>query len=85
MKVAYKNSLRNIGIDVIKRAGWGTHLCRFFKTKKDLLGILVPFFKAGLYNNESCIRVTSMPLGVEEAKHALRKVLLDYNHYLEKG
>ncbi|MHC4363643.1 MAG: MEDS domain-containing protein, partial [Planctomycetota bacterium] len=44
--------VRNSGIKVIGDVPWGTHLCQFYKTKEDLIDILVPYFKAGLQNNE---------------------------------
>ena len=55
-------SLRHSGIDIIGDVPWGTHFCQFYQTKEDLMDILVPFFKAGLENNEFCIWVMSEPL-----------------------
>jgi len=51
-------SVRKIGIDVLDDVPWGTHLCQFYHTKEDLIEILVPYFKAGLENNEFCMWVT---------------------------
>ena len=78
-----EEKLRNSGIDIIGDVPWGTHFCQFYQTKKDLMDILVPYFKAGLGNNEFCLWVTSQPLGVEEAKEALRSVVPDIDVYLE--
>ncbi len=78
-------NLRNSGIDIIGDAPWGTHFCQFYQTKEDLMDILVPYFKAGLENNEFCIWVTSQPLGVEEAKEALGKAVPDIDIYMKKG
>ena len=78
-------NLRNSGIDIIGDVPWGTHFCQFYQTKEDLMDILVPYFKAGLENNEFCMWVTSKPLEVEEAKEALRKAVPDFDIYLEKG
>ena len=72
------------GIDLIGEVPWGTHFCQFYETKEDLVDMLVPYFKAGLENNEFCMWITSEPLGVEEAK-ALEKKLPNINDYLEKG
>ena len=47
--------------DLIANLPWGTHCCNFYKTKADLLGILTPYFKAGLLNNELCLWVTTNP------------------------
>ena len=68
-----KENLRNSGIDIIGDVSWGTHICQFYQTKEDLTDILVPYFKAGLENNEFCLWVTSQPLEVEDAKEALEK------------
>jgi PAS domain-containing protein len=50
-----------------------------------MIDILVPYFKTGLENNEFCMWVTSQPLGVEDAKEALKKAVHDIDVYLEKG
>lgn len=76
---------RKSGIDVIGDVRWGTHFCQFYKTKKDLVDILVPYFKAGLENNEYCIWVTSSELQEAEAREALRQAMPDFDRYLEKG
>ncbi len=80
-----REKLRNSGIDIIGDVPWGTHFCQFYRTRDDLMEILVPYFKAGLENNEFCIWVSSNPLEVKEAKEALREVVSDFDFYLEKG
>jgi hypothetical protein len=84
-KFGMKESLRKSGIDVIGDVPWGTHFCQFYQTKEDLMDILVPYFKSGLENNELCLWVISQPLEVGEAKEALRRVVPDFDIYLEKG
>ncbi len=76
---------RETGIHVIGAVPWGTHLCQFYNTKQDLLHILVPYFKAGLENNEFCMWVTSEPLGEKEAKEAIRKTVPNFERYLKRG
>jgi MEDS: MEthanogen/methylotroph, DcmR Sensory domain len=61
------SNLRKSGIDIIGDIPWGMHICQFYQTKEDLINILVPYFKAGLENNELCIWITSQPLEREEA------------------
>jgi len=80
-----RKSLKNSGIDIIGDVPWGTHFCQFYQTKEDLMDVLIPYFKAGLENNEFCMWVTSQPLDVEEAKEALKRVVPDVDVYLEKG
>ncbi|MBI5508656.1 MAG: MEDS domain-containing protein [Deltaproteobacteria bacterium] len=76
---------RNSGISMVGDVPWGTHFCQFYRTKQDLLDILVPYFKAGLENNEYCMWVTSEPLSVEEAKGAMRENVPGFADSLEKG
>jgi PAS domain S-box-containing protein len=78
-------NVRHSGIDIIGDVPWGTHFCQFYQTKEDLMDILVPYFKAGLENNEFCMWVTSQPLDVEEAKEAIRGAVPDLDVYLKKG
>ncbi len=80
-----RGNLRKSGIDIIGEVPWGTHFCQFYQTKEDLIDILVPYFKAGLENNEFCMWVTSEPLEVEKAKEALGRAVPDIDVYLEKG
>ena len=70
--------LRQSGINIIGNVPWGTHFCQFYRTREDLMDILVPYFKAGLENNEFCIWITSNPPEVEEAKEALKKAVSDF-------
>jgi PAS domain S-box-containing protein len=80
-----QGELRDSGIDVIGSVPWGTHFCQFYQTKQDLIEILVPYFKAGLENNEFCMWVTSEPLMVSEAQEAMRKAVKDFDEYLRQG
>jgi len=76
---------RTAGIDVIDRLPWGTHLCLFYQTKKDLIDILVPYFKAGLENNEFCMWVTSGPLTVEDSRRSLKRAIQNLDDYIGNG
>jgi PAS domain S-box-containing protein len=76
---------RRSGIDVIGDVTWGTHFCLFYQTKQDLLDILVPYFKAGLEQNEFCMWVTSEPLTSPAAKKALAAVVDGLDGYVDNG
>src|SRR5260221_8757259 len=65
------SQLRKTGISVIGDVRWGTRFCCFYETNEELIDTLVPFFKAGLKNNEFCLWVVSPPLTAEDAKQAL--------------
>jgi hypothetical protein len=77
--------IRKTGIDIIGDAPWGTHFCQFYQTKEDLIDILVPYFKAGLENNEFCMWITSEPLSENEAKKAMRKAVPNFDQHLKRG
>lgn len=76
--------LRSTGISVVGDVPWGTHFCAFYKTKQDLLDILIPYFKTGLENNEFCFWLISNSdaITIEEAKKELRKAVPDLDRYL---
>ena len=65
---------------------WGSHFCIFFETKKDLLDILVPYFKAGLERNEFCLWTVGVEfVTVKAAKEALAKRVPELETFLRKG
>ena len=63
--------IRDSGLDAIGSLHWGTHFCHFYETPRDLLDILVPFYRAGIENAELCIRTVFDPL-TEESTGRLR-------------
>jgi PAS domain S-box-containing protein len=79
------DELRPTRISAVGDVPWGTHFCQFYQNKQDLIDILVPYFKAGLENNEFCMWVTSEPLGSAEAKAALAANLENLETYLANG
>ncbi|HUV42210.1 MAG TPA: MEDS domain-containing protein [Sedimentisphaerales bacterium] len=78
-------SLRKTGIEPLGDIPWGTHVCQFYYTTQDLINTLVPYFKAGLENNEFCMWVTSEPLGAEQARAALEDKINNLNDYIRNG
>jgi len=80
-----EEKMRNMGIGVIGSVPWGTHFCQFYRTKEDLIDILVPYFKAGLENNELCMWVTSEPLTEREAERAMRKAVPNFAAYSKRS
>jgi PAS domain S-box-containing protein len=77
--------LRKSGISVVGDLPWGTHFCHFYETEDDLLDILIPFFKAGLENNEFCLWIVFDPLPKEKAIAALREAVPDLDRRVEAG
>ncbi len=76
---------RLIGIDQVPEAPWGTHFCLFYRTRQDLIDLLVPYFKTGLENNEFCMWVTSDPLRASDARASLGKAVQDLALYESRG
>src|SRR5688572_9682900 len=60
-----------------------THICHFYRTKEDLLDVMVPFFSQGLARNEFCLWGVTSPLSVEIATAALGEVVDDIDSYQE--
>lgn len=75
---------RKSGIALVGDMPWGTHFCQFYKTKKDLTDILVPYFRAGLENDEFCVWVTSDFLTKEDALKAMKRGVPGFSKYMEK-
>jgi hypothetical protein len=65
------------GLQAVPHLRWGSHLAQFFGSGDELRDILVPYFKAGLENNERCLWVTGSGFNAEDARSALREVVPD--------
>ena len=80
-------TLRETGLKAVGEVPWGTHFCIFYETKKDLLEVVVPFFKAGLQANEFCLWIVanSELLTINEAKAVLHEAVPDLDRLLKNG
>lgn len=76
---------RESGIKTVGVLPWGVHLCLFYNTKQELLEILVPYFRAGLENNEACLCIVPVPLSKKEVEAAMRKSVPGFDGYLKSG
>lgn len=76
---------KKMGIDHICDASWGSHFCLFYNTREDLIDVLVPYFKTGIENNESCIWITSEPLSKANAKRLLKWRVKDLDEHIKRG
>jgi hypothetical protein len=56
------------GIPGIDKVPYGIHLCHFYRDRQELAGALLPYFEAGIRNNERCFWVAADPLPAEEAR-----------------
>jgi PAS domain S-box-containing protein len=75
------HALRKTGIGLIGDIRWGTHFCHFFETKQDLLETLLPYFRAGLEDNELCVWVVA-DLPADEARRALEREVPGLDRHL---
>jgi signal transduction histidine kinase len=73
------------GIAALPSVTWGSHIGQFYSSAVDLCETLVPYFRAGLENNERCLWVTDAPLEAEEARAALRAVVADLDQREQRG
>lgn len=76
------------GLAAVPYLQWGSHLSQFFGSGDELADLLVPYFKAGLENNEKCLWVTGSAFDAKEARRALAAVVPDLvqreqNHQIE--
>ncbi len=76
---------RRSGISLVGDIPWGTHFCQFYNTGKDLLDVLVPYFRAGLENNEFCVWVTSDFLTKDDAIEAMTVEVPGFERYMKTG
>jgi DNA-binding CsgD family transcriptional regulator len=76
---------RATGIRVLGDMKWGTHICAFYDTKEDLLDTIVPYFQAGLEQNEFCVWAVSGPITAEEGANALRNTLPEFGMRVSSG
>ncbi len=83
--VGVEQAGRKTGIDILGDVAWGVHFCVFYQSKQDLIDILVPYFKAGLENNEFCMWITSKPLSAEDAEKSLSQAVTNLDDYIKKG
>lgn len=83
-ELSMKNQARPSGISSMGDVRWGTHFCQFYRDKKDLLDILIPYFRAGLKNNEFCLWVCSEPLDCAEARKNLARAVPGFASYVKK-
>ena len=73
------------GLPMVPQLEWGSHLAHLFGSGEELRDVLVPFFKAGLENNERCLWVVREPLGLEEARSALAAAMPDLDERERAG
>ena len=79
------SSLTDCGLPGIREIPYGVHMCHFYDAREDLAAALVPYFAAGLRDNERCIWIAAEPLRAQEAKEELRKAAVDVDAAIGAG
>jgi len=64
---------------------WGTHFSLLYRSKEELLEIIIPYFRAGLEQGELCVLITASLLSEAEALAAMRRAIPGFADYLDKG
>lgn len=75
-----ESGIRGVGL-----VPYGIHLCHFYPTRQDLVDSLVPYFTAGLSNNERCLWITAPPLPADEARAELGKAVAELAVFVKNG
>jgi len=81
LMTAASTDTRDSGIALVGELPWGSHFCQFYTTKDDMIDIVVPYFRAGLENNELCVWVTSDFLTTDDALVALDHGVPGFSDY----
>jgi hypothetical protein len=61
-----QSHLTTFGLPGVGVVPYGFHACHFYPSREDLIDGLLPYFMAGLANNERCIWIASHPLPAAE-------------------
>lgn len=80
-----KHALTPTGIDILGKVPWGTHVGLFYETKQDFLDIVVPYFIAGLENQEFCLWILPPRMAQQDALEALKRGVPDFDRHLSEG
>lgn len=73
------------GLSGIDHVPYGMHACHFYKDRDELIAALVPYFVAGLRENERCLWVTASPLRSRDAIQTLRAAWQGADDALQEG
>jgi two-component system, LuxR family, sensor kinase FixL len=78
-------SLRKSGLQALGDIPWGAHFCVLYSSPEELLDVLVPYFAAGLAENEFCMWVTSDLVDVRQARASLRELVPEVDSFVASG
>jgi hypothetical protein len=73
------------GLAALPSLAWGSHVGQIYNSAGDLRETLVPYFRAGLENNERCLWLTDAPFDANDARDALRAAIPDFDQRERQG
>ncbi|HEX5057338.1 MAG TPA: MEDS domain-containing protein [Gammaproteobacteria bacterium] len=77
--------ITRLGLPGIDRVPFGFHACHFYSSRDQLIATLVPYFIAGLRNNERCHWITAHPLPARDAIEVLCAAWNGVNNAMQAG
>jgi hypothetical protein len=77
--------LRKPGTGTIDDIYWNTRFCLFYRTRKDLMEILIPYFQSGLENNEFCLWIIAEPLNYNLVRKQLKQSIDNIDVFIRSG
>lgn len=80
-----KSQKRKAGFEFLKDFDWGIHICLLYQNKEEIKHIMVPYFLAGLENNEFCLWITSEVMNRTEVIETMKTEVPDFEQYLNCG
>jgi hypothetical protein len=76
--------VRRVGIPGAGHVHWGEHLCTFFTSPRELLGMQGSYFQAGLEDGEYCLWVTGGAVDESVAFRRLNELMPEIQSYLAR-
>lgn len=64
---------------------WGTHFSLLYRSKEELLEVIIPYYRTGLARGDRCLLITGVLLNEAEARAALTEGIPRLDDYLERG
>ena len=78
-------NLTDCGLSGIGKIPYGAHFCHFYSKRQDLIDSLVPYFQAGLKNDERCLWIAADPLRAEEARVEIAQTMPSVEGMIKDG
>jgi two-component sensor histidine kinase/PAS domain-containing protein len=73
------------GLSTVPHLEWGSHLAHFFSSAEEIRDVMVPYFRAGLENNERCLWVVASEDDAKFSRTALRNQVPDLDQRERDG